>query len=235
MNIRKFHQNQLTDFHFELNLTQVDPWADYAQCHTDLPRLRQGMVGAQVCVYSHSYNSGQRTCHDSESHYLNAATQTMEQVDVIRRLAVKYPDDLQLVTTADGILEAHAAGRIGCLVGVEGGHGLDSSLALLRTLYNQDVRYMTLTHACNTPWADNSFMEDDPEQLGGLTAWGEKVVLEMNRLGMMVDLSHVAAATMRDAINITRAPVIFSHSNARGIYDVTRNVPDDVLLTLVSE
>ncbi|KAK3871896.1 hypothetical protein Pcinc_022984 [Petrolisthes cinctipes] len=163
MNIRKLHQNQLTDFHFELNLTQIDPWADYTQCHTDLPRLRQGMVGAQ-------FWSAYVPC---ESQYLNAATQTMEQVDVIRRLVVKYPDDLQFVTTADGILEAHAAGRIGCLVGVEGGHGLDSSLALLRTLYNQGVRYMTLTHACNTPWADNSFMEDDPEELGGLTAWGE--------------------------------------------------------------
>ncbi|ROT61377.1 Dipeptidase 1 [Penaeus vannamei] len=223
MNIRTVLENQLEDFPFDKNLTEVEPWASRSNCHTDIPRLRAGQVGAQ-------FWSAYVPCR---SQYKNALTQTLEQIDVIHRLVDKFPEDLQLVTSSEGILNAHAHGKIGCMVGVEGGHSMDSSLGTLRTFYRQGVRYMTLTHMCNTPWADNSAAEPEHLEFDGLTAWGETVVKEMNRLGMLVDISHVASQTMNDVLDITRAPVIFSHSDTRALCNITRNIPDDVLVRLM--
>ncbi|XP_066938803.1 dipeptidase 1-like [Macrobrachium rosenbergii] len=221
MDIRAVVSNRLEEFPFDQNLTEIEPWASRMAFATDLPRLRAGLLGGQ-------FWSAFVPC---SSQYKNAATQTLEQIDVIHRLVEKYPGDLQFVDSADGILAAHADGKIASLIGVEGGHSMDASLGVLRTFYNAGVRYMTITHSCNTPWGDNAGMEDTPE-FGGLSPWGESVIQEMNRLGMFVDLAHASAQTMRDALAVSVAPVIFSHSNARAVCAVRRNVPDDVLLTL---
>jgi membrane dipeptidase len=144
-------------------------------------------------------------------------------------MVARYPERLVLVTTADGVEKAYADGLFASLMGAEGGHSIDSSLAVLRTLFTLGVRYMTLTHNDNVPWADSA---TDVERLGGLNDFGRSVVAEMNRLGMMVDLSHVSPGTMRHALTATTAPVIFSHSSARAVVDHVRNVPDDVLAQL---
>jgi len=155
----------------------------------------------------------------------------LEQIDVIRQFVSRYPDDLHWATSVADIEEARAEGKIASLIGVESGHAIGSSLPLVRTLYRMGARYMTLTHGCNTPWADAAQVEvgDFPPRVGGLSEFGEKVVREMNRLGMLVDLSHVSSDAMRQALAVTRAPVIFSHSGARAICSYPRNVPDDVL------
>ncbi|XP_042210733.1 dipeptidase 1-like isoform X3 [Homarus americanus] len=226
LTIRKTTLNQMASFPFHQDLSQREPWASSPFSHTDLPRLRKGQLGGQFWS----------AWVPNDSQYKNAVTQTLEQIDVIKRLVDRYPDDLQFVTTADGILEAHAKGKIASLIGVEGGHTIDSSLGVLRIFYNEGVRYLTLTHTSNTPWADSSVAESGDEgrhlEFDGLTPWGQVVVKEMNRLGMLVDISHVASQTMKDVLNVTRAPVIFSHSNARAIRNVTRNVPDDILVRL---
>ncbi|XP_042210732.1 dipeptidase 1-like isoform X2 [Homarus americanus] len=226
MTIRKVVNNQLAQFPFHQDLTKLEPWASQTSSHTDLPRLRKGHLGGQFWS----------AWVPNDSQYKNAVTQTLEQIDVIKRLVDRYPDDLQFVTTADGILEAHAKGKIASLIGVEGGHTIDSSLGVLRIFYNEGVRYLTLTHTSNTPWADSSVSESGDKgqhiEFDGLSAWGKVVVKEMNRLGMLVDISHVASQTMKDVLNVTRAPVIFSHSNARAIRNITRNVPDDILVRL---
>ncbi|MER5783234.1 dipeptidase [Streptomyces mobaraensis] len=189
--------------------------------HTDLPRLRAGGVGAQFwSVYVRSDMAGD-----------DAVSATLEQIDVVRRLAERHPEDLRLAFTADDMEAARAEGRIASLMGAEGGHSINCSLATLRALYALGVRYMTLTHNDNIPWADSA--TDEP-RAGGLTRFGEEVVREMNRLGMLVDLSHVSADTMRDAIRVSEAPVIFSHSSARAVCDHPRNVPDDVLASLAA-
>jgi membrane dipeptidase len=144
-------------------------------------------------------------------------------------MAARYPDDLVLALTADDLEKARAGGRVASLMGAEGGHSIDCSLGALRSFYALGVRYLTLTHNTNTPWADSA--TDEPAH-GGLTAFGEEVVREMNRLGMLVDLSHVSADTMRDALRVTEAPVLFSHSSARAVCDHPRNIPDDVLAAL---
>ncbi|MFF7240333.1 dipeptidase [Streptomyces collinus] len=182
--------------------------------HTDLPRLREGGVGAQYwSVYVRSDLPG-------------AVPATLEQIDCVRRLIERYPTQLRGALTAADMETARAEGRIASLMGAEGGHSIDNSLGTLRGLYELGVRYMTLTHNDNVDWADSA--TDEPKA-GGLTAFGREVVREMNRLGMLVDLSHVAATTMRDALDASTAPVIFSHSSARAVCDHPRNVPDDVL------
>ena len=159
-----------------------------------------------------------------------AVTATLEQIDAVHAMVERYPDDLVLVTSADGLDATLAAGDlIGSLLGAEGGHSINNSLGVLRAFYRLGVRYLTLTHNENTDWADSA--TDEPRH-GGLTAFGREVVAEMNRLGMLVDLSHVAATTMHHALDASDAPVIFSHSSARAVCDHPRNVPDDVLARL---
>ncbi|WP_394761933.1 dipeptidase [Phenylobacterium sp.] len=184
---------------------------------TDIPRLHAGHVGGQFwSVYIPASVTGPA-----------AVKMTVEQIDIVKRLAARYPDDLAMAYTADDIVRAHKAGKVGSLIGVEGGHQIDDSMAVLRAYYALGARYMTLSHFTNNHWADSA--TDDPAH-HGLTAYGKAVVGEMNRLGMLIDLSHVSAETMRDALAVSQAPVIFSHSGARALSDHPRNVPDDVLL-----
>jgi len=193
--------------------------------HTDVPRLRAGGVGAQFwSVYVPSNMPGSA-----------AVTATLEQVDAVRRMAARWPEHFRLATTADDVVAAWAEGRIASLMGAEGGQSIDSSTGALRMLYEVGVRYMTLTHNHHNPWAESATdgpTADGRFEQGGLTAFGREVVREMNRLGMLVDLSHVSAGTMRAALDVSEAPVIFSHSSARAVCDVPRNVPDDVLARL---
>jgi membrane dipeptidase len=158
-----------------------------------------------------------------------APAAVLEQIDVVYRMARRYPETFEMAYGADDVRRIFAAGRIASLVGVEGGHSIHDSLALLRQLYRAGARYMTLTHSANTRWADSS--TDAPEH-GGLSPFGAEVVREMNRLGMLVDLSHVSAEAMHDALEASEAPVIFSHSSARAVTGHPRNVPDDVLRRL---
>ncbi|MFJ2217615.1 dipeptidase [Streptomyces sp. NPDC101062] len=184
--------------------------------HTDIPRLRRGGVGGQFwSVYVRSDMAGD-----------DAVSATLEQIDVVGRLLARYPDDLARALTADDMETARRQGRVASLMGAEGGHSINNSLATLRALHTLGVRYMTLTHNDNLRWADSA---TDAPSVGGLSPFGREVVREMNRVGMLVDLSHVAATTMRDALAATAAPVIFSHSSARAICDHPRNIPDDVL------
>ncbi|MEU9078220.1 dipeptidase [Kitasatospora sp. NPDC048538] len=202
------------------DLGALDLAADQSdRLHTDLARLAEGGVGAQFwSVYVPTRLAGD-----------HAVSATLEQIDFVHALVERYPDRLRLARTADDMEAARAEGRIASLMGAEGGHSIDCSLATLRALYELGVRYLTLTHNDNTPWADSA--TDEPAA-GGLTRFGEEVVREMNRLGMLVDLSHVSADTMRDALRVTEAPVVFSHSSARAVCDHPRNVPDDVLAQL---
>jgi membrane dipeptidase len=153
----------------------------------------------------------------------------LEQIDIARRIIAQYPDRLQFATSVADIRAAHKAGKIASLLGMEGGHAIEDSLGALRAYYDLGVRYMTLTHNVNLSWADS---QAKPPEHGGLTPFGEQVVLEMNKLGMLVDLSHTSDGTMDDALRVSQAPVIFSHSSARAICDVKRNVPDDILRRL---
>ncbi|HET6232233.1 MAG TPA: dipeptidase [Longimicrobiaceae bacterium] len=186
--------------------------------HTDIPRLKQGGVGG---VFFAAYVPVDFAAG-------GAARVALEQIDLIHRMAGHSPE-LELATTAADVERIHRAGRIAALIGIEGGHAIENSLGTLRQFHALGVRYMTLTHANTIDWADAA---TDSAVHGGLTPFGEEVVREMNRLGMLVDLSHVSAETMRDAIRVARAPVIFSHSSAQAIADHPRNVPDDVLALL---
>jgi len=186
---------------------------------TDIPRLREGGVGA---IFWSVYTPG-------EAGGDFAKTQ-LEQIDIARRMIAKYPDTFTLASTAADIRAAKAAGKIGGMLGSEGGHAIEDSLALLRMYYALGVRYMTLTHNNHTSWADSAMAAAKGH--GGLTEFGEQVVAEMNRLGMLVDLLHTHPDTMRDAIRVSKAPVIFSHSNARALTEIPRNVPDDVIKML---
>jgi membrane dipeptidase len=186
------------------------------QLMTDIPRLKAGRVGGQFwSVYVPASLQGDA-----------AVAATLEQVDAVYEMARRYPDTFALVRTADELERAFKAGKIASMMGMEGGHSIDSSLGTLRMFHRLGVGYLTLTHSANVPWADAS---TDTAAHDGLTKFGEEVVREMNRLGMLVDLSHVAPATMADAIRVSAAPIIFSHSSARAICDVPRNVPDDIL------
>jgi membrane dipeptidase len=199
--------------------SRLDVAAGGAPTHTDIPRLKEGGVGAQFwSVFVPATLQGD-----------GAVVATLEQVDAVLELVRRHPDHLALATTRDEVEAAWAQGRIASLMGAEGGHSIDCSLGTLRMLFALGVRYLTLTHNDNVPWADSA--TDEPA-LGGLSAFGHEVVREMNRLGMLVDLSHVSAGTMRDALRTTEAPVVFSHSSARALCDHPRNVPDDVLQRL---
>ncbi|XP_074406795.1 dipeptidase 1 isoform X2 [Zonotrichia albicollis] len=194
--------------------------------HTNIPKLRQGHVGGQFwSVYV-----------PCETQNKDAVRRTLEQMDVVQRMCDLYPETFLCVTDSSGIREAFRTGKVASLIGVEGGHSIDSSLGVLRTLYRLGARYMTLTHSCNTPWADNWLVDTKDEEPvhHGLSPFGKMVVEEMNRLGMMVDLAHVSVDTMKMVLNISKAPVIFSHSSAYSLCQHRRNVPDDVLRLVAS-
>jgi membrane dipeptidase len=184
--------------------------------HTDLDRLKKGMVGAQFWSV---YTPGEYR----DSGY---ARVQLEQIDIARRVIAKYPDRLALALSAEDIRREFKQGKIGSLLGLEGGHAIENSLGALRTYYDLGVRYMTLTHNVTLDWADAAL---DSAKHKGLTPFGDSVVREMNRLGMLVDLAHVSPGTMSAALNVSQAPVIFSHSGARALVDVPRNVPDSIL------
>ena len=187
--------------------------------HTDLARLDAGGIGGQFwSVYIPASFDGP-----------GAAAAVLEQIDVVHRLSAAYPENFAMAYTADDVETIHASGRIASLIGMEGGHSIEESLAVLRQLYRAGARYMTLTHSQNLSWADSA---TDEARLGGLSPFGVEVVREMNRLGMLVDLSHVSAATMHDALDVAESPVIFSHSSAFAVTPHPRNVPDDVLKRL---
>lgn len=203
----------------------IDPGMNGAQpvvpLMTDIPRLRRGMVGGQFwSVWVPVEVTGAQ-----------AVEMTLEQIDLVKDIAQKYPADFEMAYSAADVERIHARRRIACLIGIEGGHQIDNSLAVLRQMYAAGARYMTLTHFKNTSWADSA---TDAPAHDGLTAFGKELVREMNRLGMLVDLSHVSAKTMRDALGVSRAPVIFSHSSAFAIDSTPRNVPDEVLRALTT-
>jgi membrane dipeptidase len=201
------------------DLAGTDLAAPVGFTQTDLPRLAAGGVGAQFwSVYVPVSLAGEA-----------AVAATLEQIDLVHRMAGRYPDRLELALTAAGVERVFAAGRIASLIGAEGGHSIACSLGVLRALHRLGVRYLTLTHNANVPWADSA---TDVAAAGGLTAFGRQVVAEMQRLGMLVDLSHTAPATMRDAFDVAEAPVIYSHSSARALCDHPRNVPDELLTRL---
>jgi len=186
---------------------------------TDIPRLKAGGLGGQFwSVYVPVELQGQ-----------SAVTATMEEIDTVHRMVRKYPETFELALTAADVERIFKSGKIASLIGMEGGHSIDNSLADLRMFYRLGARYMTLTHSSNTPWADSA---TDAPKFGGLAPFGEEVVKEMNWLGMLVDLSHTSPDTMADALRVTQAPVIFSHSDARALNDHPRNVPDNILQQL---
>src|SRR3954449_2339308 len=204
---------------FGPDLGRLDLAAPVAGTHTDLPRLRRGGVGGQFwSVYVPGTLQGDA-----------AVATTLEQVDLVHRMIRRHADHLELALGAEDVERAFSRGRIASLLGAEGGHCIANSLGVLRMLHVLGVRYLTLTHNVNVPWADSA---TDVPAAGGLSAFGGEVVREMNRLGMLVDLSHVASTTARDVLGIAEAPVVFSHSGARAVCDSPRNVPDDLLRRL---
>src|SRR4051794_13574241 len=230
---RILHDVPLIDGHNDLpwqywerakdHLAQIDIRQDQSKLtpplHTDIPRLKQGRVGAEFwSVYVPTTLKG-----------ADAVRSVLEQIDVVYRIDERYPDTFELARTADDVVRIHRSGKIASMIGIEGGHSIGNSLAVLRQLYNLGAQYMTITHSDNNDWADSATA--DPAH-NGLTPFGKVVIAEMNRLGMLVDLSHVAPKTMNDVLDITAAPVIFSHSSARAVTDHARNVPDDVLRRL---
>jgi membrane dipeptidase len=201
------------------DLDRTDLTAPVEFTHTDLPRLAQGKVGAQFwSVFVPVTLAGEA-----------AVAATLEQIDLVRRMIDRYPDRLGLALTAADVDWNFSAGKVASMLGAEGGHSIACSMGVLRMLYRAGVRYMTLTHNANVPWADSA--TDDPAA-GGLTGFGRAVVGEMQRLGMLVDLSHVSPGTMGDALDAAEAPVIFSHSSALALCDHPRNVPDEILARL---
>jgi membrane dipeptidase len=195
---------------------------DEAALMTDIPRLRAGKVGGQFwSVWVPVNIKG-----------FEAVQTTLEQIDLVKRMCSQYPDDLAMAYSAADIRRIHQSHKVACLIGIEGGHQINNSLAVLRQMYAAGARYMTLTHTSNTDWADSA---TDAPAHRGLTAFGEQVVREMNQLGMLVDLSHVSPDTMKAALAVSEAPVIFSHSSARALVDHPRNVPDEILRTVADK
>jgi membrane dipeptidase len=217
--LRNRRGNLLEGFNFNDTRAEPDGEGGTSAMHTDLPRLAQGRVGAQFwSVYV-----------SADLPEAEAVATTLQQIDLTKRLIARYPDRLALALTAADVERAMKTGRIASLIAMEGGHSIASSLAVLRQMYDLGARYMTLTHYKTLPWADSA---DDAPTHGGLTEFGEQVVREMNRLGMIVDLAHVSEGTMSDALDVAQAPVIFSHSNARMVDGDSRNVPDAILRRL---
>jgi len=201
------------------DLTRLDIARPQPSLMTDIPRLRAGGVGGQFwSVYVPVELEGQA-----------AVTATLEQIDIVHQMVRRYPETFELALTADDVERIFKKGKIASLIGMEGGHSIDNSLAALRMFNRLGARYMTLTHSKNTAWADSC---SDTPASNGLSPFGEQVVHEMNWLGMLVDLSHTSPDTMADAIRVTDAPVIFSHSSSRAVNDVVRNVPDEILKLL---
>lgn len=195
----------------------IDLTREQKSFQTDIPRLRKGGVG---CQFWSSWIPNETAKKGT------AVKTTLEQIDLIHRMVERYPNDFEFARSVADIERIHKSGRIASLIGIEGGYSIDNSLELLRNYRRLGVAYMTLTHSDNLDWADSA--TDEPK-VKGLTKFGEDVILEMNRIGMMVDISHVSIDTMKATLKVSRAPVIFSHSSARGIADHPRNVPDDVL------
>src|ERR1700678_1558939 len=238
--VRVLKQTPLTDGHNDLpweirepfkgRLTAVDLASDTSQLPTppdasplmtDIPRLRTGLVGGQFwSVFVPVEMNG-----------FEAVQATLEQIDLVKRIAAKYPADFELAYTAADVRRIHKAGKVASLIGIEGGHQINNSLAVLRQMYDLGARYMTLTHVLTTGWADSA---TDAPRHHGLTPFGVEVVREMNRLGMLVDLSHVSPETMKAALAVSEAPVIFSHSSARALVDHPRDVPDDILRSVAA-
>ena len=204
-----------------VSFDRLDLLSSQSQFHTDIPRLVQGGVGAQFWA---AYVPIQTIKSGESSRYC------LEQLDLIHRMVRRYEQVFELAVNAKQIRSIRKRGKIACLIGIEGGHAIENSLALLRMYYRLGARYMTLTHNQTLDWADAA---TDEARHGGLTEFGEQVVQEMNRLGMLIDISHVSADTMRDVLQVTRAPVIASHSSAFALQAHPRNVPDDVLQRLV--
>uniref|UniRef100_A0A3Q2ULP0 Dipeptidase n=1 Tax=Fundulus heteroclitus TaxID=8078 RepID=A0A3Q2ULP0_FUNHE len=209
--LRKNFNNQLN----KVDLNTLDT------THTNIPKIKEGHLGAQ-------FWSAYVPC---ETQYKDAVRQTLEQIDVVHRMCWKYPETFHYATSSQDIEEAFRLKKVASLIGVEGGHSIDSSLGTLRTMYYLGARYLTLTHSCNTPWADNWLVDTGSElpENGGLSAFGKQLIVEMNRLGMLIDLAHVPVEVMHQVLNMSKAPVIFSHSSAYAICKHKRNVPDDVL------
>jgi len=217
--IRERFHSDLSAVDLKSDTSRLPAPADGAPLMTDIPRLRAGLVGGQFwSVWIPPETKG-----------FEAVQVTLEQIDLVKRMAARYPQDLEMAYSAADIRRIHSAHRIACLIGIEGGHQINNSLAVLRQMYAAGARYMTLTHTSNTEWADSA---TDAPAHHGLTPFGEEVVREMNRLGMLIDLSHVSPDTMRAALSISEAPVMFSHSSARALVDHPRNVPDDILRTV---
>ncbi|XP_059478482.1 dipeptidase 1-like [Neocloeon triangulifer] len=223
MNIRNKAAGQLANVDLSQNLTNHPLWVGCGNCHTDIPRLRAGMVGAQ-------FWSAFTGC---TTQYRDAAQKTLDAIDIIKRFSQKHNNDFKFVTTAQGIWDAFNEGKIASLIGVEGGHSMDNRLAILRQFYDVGARYMTLNHVCNTPWCDTSNVDDPASGVlpnnNGLSDFGRIVLQEMNRLGMLIDLAHVSKAAQIQTFQVSRAPVIYSHSSAYALCDHHRNVHDDVL------
>ena len=214
--IRDRYKSRLAAIDLKTDTSKLPVQPDMAPLMTDIVRLRAGHVGGQFwSVWVPVDVKG-----------AEAVQMTLEQIDLVKRMAARYPADLEVAYTAADVRRIHRAGKIASLIGIEGGHQIDNSLAVLRQMYDLGARYMTLTHSRNTGWADSA---TDAPHHHGLAPFGEEVVREMNRLGMLVDLSHVSPDTMRAALRVSTAPVIFSHSSARSLVDHPRDVPDDVL------
>ncbi|KAG9267068.1 dipeptidase 1 [Astyanax mexicanus] len=205
---------------FNNQLNSVDLYT-LDSTHTNIPKIREGRLAAQ-------FWAAYVPC---ATQYKDAVRQTLEQIDVIHRMCHKYPDDFMFAASSEDIMDAFAQNKTASLIGVEGGHSIDSSLGTLRTMYQLGVRYLTLTHSCNTPWADNWLVDtgSDPVEHKGLSEFGKRLILEMNHMGMLVDLAHVSVDVMNQVLDISKAPVIFSHSSAYAVCKHKRNVPDDVL------
>ncbi|XP_012993711.2 dipeptidase 1 [Esox lucius] len=213
---------------FNNQLNKVDLYT-LQNTHTNIQKIREGRLAAQ-------FWAAYVPC---ETQYKDAVRQTLEQIDVIHRMCKKYPEAFMFATSKKGytvihkedIMDAFDQNKTASLIGVEGGHSLDSSLGTLRTMYQLGVRYLTLTHSCNTPWADNWLVDtvDEPSQHNGLSEFGKQLISEMNRIGMLIDLAHVSERVMNQVLDLSKAPIIFSHSSAYAVCPHKRNVPDDVL------